>query len=234
MKTIRTTAREPKIAVISDLHGEKQACKNIVEDLKKQTIDLIVLPGDIVGHNAGSLVWTIKQFLKLNRPVVTFGGSHENSIFYKTAMKKLKGEQNLVDALKLSNSYLHLGDFDLIMINGCTVVGAGPRKNTGGNMWRIERGANKQATRRRVNKRIQEIGFAQKAHPIFMDDYIKLIEKNKGKPGKNKIVFVHDPPLCKTKKGIDVAAFGQATQAFEIKKKTEKKHTQEYKNEKTL
>jgi len=217
MRRIQTEAKEPKIGVAVDLHGNLYAARKIALEFKQENVDCIVLPGDIPDFTKQNLRLMIRAFLKVKVPVIIFGGSHENSQTYNAVLKEFKEDKLVIDAMHKTNQRIKLGEYELLMIPGSGSISSGSKAYNGGNMWLIEEHKTKKLIKE-LNEKIKMIRFAKIAAPVFMED----IEKNFSKKtvtGSGCIVFTHNPPLCTTKKGIDLARFGKPTKEFFIQPK---------------
>ncbi|MBN1175987.1 metallophosphoesterase [Candidatus Woesearchaeota archaeon] len=206
----------PKIAFISDLHGFNNV-KEIISTIKKQgDISLIVLGGDFTDYTMPGTLKVVNAFMKLDIYTLLIPGSHENYEVYDEIIKKIKNKK-LIDGYK--HNYLKIGMYEIIVISGSSSVVSGIPNYRGGSYWQIERGRDKTKVQKEANKKLKEKGIARKGTLVFMDDIYKTVEKNLSPlPGSKKIILSHNPPLCKTKNGIDLAEFGIITKTFSIKK----------------
>lgn len=212
---VRCENDEPRVAVVTDLHGDVESVGRMVAYLDKYPVDLVVLNGDIPDFTATNLRKILQMFLKLDVHVVFFGGSHENSVLIEKALAPIK-DKNLIDANTISKRIVELGKYKLFMIPGSDTISSGSRKFNGGNMWLVNKRNKKDLVG--MNKRIEEIGFSRFAAPVYLSDTEKQLDKHKGN-GQYKIVFGHVPARCKTKRGIDAARFGQVSEPFQLQKK---------------
>lgn len=206
----------PKIAFISDLHGFN-GVKEIITKIKKQgDISLIVLGGDFTDYTIKGTLKVVNAFMKLNTYTIIIPGSHENYEVYENIIKKINNKK-LIDGYK--HNYFKFGTYEFIVVSGSSSVVAGIPNYRGGSYWQIERGRDKTKVQKEANIKLKEKKISRKATLVFMDDIFKTVEKNLSPlPGTNKIILSHNPPLCKTKKGIDLAEFGIITKTFSIKK----------------
>jgi len=230
MKQIQPKNKEPtKIAYISDLHGFNYV-NEIVKKINKENVSLVVLGGDFTDYTQNGTIKIVKAFLKLDLDILIMPGSHENFEVYENIFNKIKNKK-LIDGYK--HNYLKIGDYELIIISGSSTVVAGIPRMRGGSYWQIERGVNKKKTQREANKKLKERKISRKGRLIFMDDIFDLTKKHISKtPSSKKIILSHNPPLCKTNKGIDLAIFGIITETFKLKKEHKnKKEFQEIKND---
>lgn len=217
MRKIPAEVDEPVIAVISDLHGEQEACRAIVDKLKETSLQAVVLAGDIAKPGKGSLRWVLKRLLKLDVPLIAFGGSHENGAIYDTVMQEFKDSPLLINAMKTRNQRIKIAGFELLIIPGCEVVSSGSKPYNGGSMWLTEEKKTKK-NKQEMDKRIQDLRFSRKAHPVYMQDIKRLFERSTSKPSRI-IAIAHNPIRCRTRRGIDAARFGKPKSPFMIQKK---------------
>jgi len=208
-----------KIAFISDLHNNKEFLKKILPWIKNKDVDAIILGGDIPGHTTSSFLSILKQFLKLNKPIIIFPGSHENQSIYKETLAKIKPfdkKKLLIDGVR--NRLIDYKGWEFIIIPGSKVVSSGPGKWFGGSYWLFENKITS-SMKRRAEKKLREIGFSKKESLVSIYDTVKAIEKKSKVSGSKKILFSHEPLKNKTSNGLDLAVFGKIIKNFKIDKK---------------
>lgn len=214
MINLKPSSEEPRIAVLSDTHGDIKAVKKVVDYLKKHPVDLLVLPGDIGFFTIRSYERIFRLCLKLKIPFIPFPGSHENSFTWKKAIKKVNNKL-LIDGYK--NNFIKFADYNLIIFPGSEAVSSGTIPYNGGNIWMIDKKLNPSDKRKR-SRRLRELKYAKKSEEVSIFEIEKELKKKKIS-GKKTIMFSHDPLRCKTKKGIDNAHFGVVTKEFNLRKR---------------
>lgn len=68
-----------KILALSDIHGDRTFIKRMAEKGAKEKVDLVILAGDIVGHN-GSVEGLIGPFKEKGLEVAVLPGNHEGMV----------------------------------------------------------------------------------------------------------------------------------------------------------
>lgn len=81
-----------KILAASDLHGESSLARKLAEKAEKESVDLVVLCGDILGWTETSNI--IKPFKDKNQKVLIVPGNHE-SFATTDFLAKLYGVKNI-------------------------------------------------------------------------------------------------------------------------------------------
>ncbi|MGM5481189.1 MAG: metallophosphoesterase family protein [Nanobdellota archaeon] len=218
METITTEREEPKVAIITDLHGDTETAREMKEFLQTQEIDGVVLAGDTPDNTKANFTWMIKNFRRLKVPVIVFPGSHENSFLYKEVLKGFKNDTNVIDGMKQENWRVRIKGYELLLIPGSDTVARGTTRKNGGNMWLV---TDKETPQLKVQltKKIKKVEIATKAEPVFFDNVKKVVSKKTNIPRTRQIVISHIPLQCTKKNSIDVARFGKAQQEFTLKKK---------------
>ncbi|MGM5480613.1 MAG: metallophosphoesterase family protein [Nanobdellota archaeon] len=223
MKTISISTKQPEIIFISDIHGNKESIRSIVDYLQTLSFDCIILGGDIPDFTKATFTFILKQFLKCDVPIILFPGSHENSERYDAVISLFKDTPLLIDAKQSSNQRIRFGLFELLIIPGSSVVSSGTKPYNGGNMYLLDE-KNTPSIKRNVSLKLKKKKFAKRAEPFFMTDIRKMIARKTIIPRKRQIVFTHEPPLFSTKRAIDTAQFGIPTESFDISMKEFKKN----------
>lgn len=209
MKKLSVVTSEPTIAYISDLHGSREATRQAITYLKENPVHIIVLGGDTPDFTPSTFTYQLRTFLTLGKPVVVFPGSHENSENYNKVIKQFKKNNLLIDGVV--HRKVTLNNFDILIMPGSDSVSSGNRSYNGGSYKLIKKKS--PATTRKLTTYLKEHKIVKKATPIAIEDTTKHYSK------KPTIVLAHIPPLCKTKKGIDVAQFGTFKHSFSLKPK---------------
>lgn len=222
MRTIETSRERPVIAVITDLHGSKDAARRMEEHLQEKAIDAIVLAGDTPDNTKENLRWMLQRFKKTEVPIIIFPGSHENSFTYKQVLQKFRQDNTIIDGMRTQNRRVRIEGFELLLIPGSSVVSSGSKPYNGGNMWLVDEKKNPR-TKALMTRRIKRLQFAKKAEPFFMEDVRKLISARTKIPRTRQIAIAHEPLRCRTKRGIDTAHFGRSLDEFTISAKQLKK-----------
>ncbi|MCF7799192.1 metallophosphoesterase [Candidatus Woesearchaeota archaeon] len=207
MKQLKTVTAEPTIAYITDLHGNREATRHAATYLKENPVHIIILGGDIPDFTPSTLSYQLRMFLKLNKPVIIFPGSHENSENYTKALKEFSKNTNLIDGVK--ERHIVLNNFNLLIVPGSDTVSSGNRSFNGGT-YKLTK-TKSPTTTAKLTKYLKEHKIAKKATPIAISNTTKHYDK------KPAIIFAHIPLLCNTPKGIDIARFGTFKHAFTIK-----------------
>ena len=102
--------KEAKFGLISDIHSQTEKMKQILKLFEKNSIDFIVIAGDIYDSPIFRGYFTessgYKQMLNVLKilsdqklPVFVIPGNHENKFVYKKAMKKFQ-EKNIIDMVE--------------------------------------------------------------------------------------------------------------------------------------
>ena len=65
-----------KILAVSDVHGDKLFMQEMAAKGKKENVDLVILAGDLVGHN-GDVSGLVGPFVKEGLEVAVLPGNHE-------------------------------------------------------------------------------------------------------------------------------------------------------------
>ncbi len=89
---INKKSRKLKILAASDLHGESSLAKKLAERAEKESVDLVVLCGDIMGWAETSNI--IKPFKDKNQKVLIIPGNHD-SFATTDFLAKLYGVKNI-------------------------------------------------------------------------------------------------------------------------------------------
>ncbi|MFP4118973.1 MAG: metallophosphoesterase [Candidatus Woesearchaeota archaeon] len=218
METINAQREEPKIAVITDLHGDRETAREMKEFLQTQDVDIIVLAGDTPDNTKATFTWMIKNFRRVSVPVIVFPGSHENSFLYKEVLKGFKDDKNVIDGRKQENWRVRIDGYELLLIPGSDTVARGTNRKNGGNMWLVTDKETPQL-KAQLTKKIQRVEIATKAEPVFIEDVKRAFSRKTKVPRTKQIVISHIPLRCAKKNSIDVARFGKAKQEFKLKKK---------------
>lgn len=75
-KTKNVKMKKLKILAASDLHGESNLARKLAEKAERESVDLVVLCGDILGWTETSNI--IKPFKDKNQKVLIIPGNHES------------------------------------------------------------------------------------------------------------------------------------------------------------
>ena len=216
MKEIKLSSKTPQIAFITDLHGDNHKAIDIVNDIKKYKIELIILGGDILDNNVRHARRTLKIFTSLKIPIYFMPGSHENYDILKKIIKEFK-KHLLLDTTIKRNRLVKIGKYKLIFIPGSDVLNSGTGVYKGGNVKLLDIGL-KRSILRQEKKHFKEMKIAKSVKGIFFDDIITQVKKHIKGLKKYRIMFCHIPPQCFTGNGIDRAHFGLIDKNFIIKK----------------
>ncbi len=215
MKQLDILSKLPRIAIISDIHGDLAMARQMASFLERESVDTIILAGDIPDDTKTNFKKILSSFNKLDIPTIVFPGSHENSFTYESTLKEFNNSSSLIDASKRENQHIRLKEHDLFIIPGSHVVSAGSTSYKGGNMWLLDKRRTPQA-KARLTRRAKKLKFAHRAKPFFLPDSKMMIAQSTMIPRKNQIIICHEPPLCRTERGIDNAHFARPSQAFTI------------------
>lgn len=116
--------RELRICLISDLHNNRKKYSNIVEQLKENHTDLILIAGDLVDKHKESNENALRFLEELRKiaPIYYSYGNHESSL----AAKRPELWQKYLDAIPedvycLDNEVCNVSSFPEIFISGLTL-----------------------------------------------------------------------------------------------------------------
>lgn len=91
------------IAILSDIHGNSEALKAVIEDLKDDDLNGVIILGDLVDYGADSVrvVLMIRELEKITK-VVCVRGNHDDSVIGKdcSRFRTEHGRQNFKRTLK--------------------------------------------------------------------------------------------------------------------------------------
>lgn len=78
-----------KLAIISDIHGNLEALREVYRDIKKLNIEKIYCLGDLVGY--GAMPKEVVQFIRKHK-IPTIMGNHEKALFDMNELKTFNPE----------------------------------------------------------------------------------------------------------------------------------------------
>ncbi|RKY55937.1 MAG: metallophosphoesterase [Candidatus Neomarinimicrobiota bacterium] len=90
-----------RIAVISDIHGNLEAFRAVLEDIRTQHVDKIITLGDLIDYGADSET-IIKEHIRLN--ITAIRGNHEHALIDKGLIKHLS--DNASESLRITRKML--------------------------------------------------------------------------------------------------------------------------------
>ncbi|MBI2105391.1 metallophosphoesterase family protein [Candidatus Woesearchaeota archaeon] len=97
-----------KLFTFTDTHGSKKIILELIKKIKKANPNLIICSGDLTNFGIG-LKKILKEFEKLNTPLLIIPGNHETNSELTAACKKTKFAVNVHKKIYSINDYLFFG-----------------------------------------------------------------------------------------------------------------------------
>jgi len=86
--------KKTKILAIGDIHGDTGLVKKLVDKVKKENVDLVILPGDLTWFES-SVKGIIGPFVKAKKKVLILPGNHESMTTINFLMQKYPNTFNI-------------------------------------------------------------------------------------------------------------------------------------------
>lgn len=104
-----------KIAIFSDIHGNYQALKSILEDINKDTYDYVICLGDVIGMGPNS-----KECLSavINSHIIMLLGNHEKYVLDESSWEKLHDDVSIKHEIWIKSL---LSEEDITYLRECSL-----------------------------------------------------------------------------------------------------------------